>query len=194
VLQKMPGMERVFFLLEQELLKPVYTIYPWMPEPDGVPDRNQFELALFAKTSQTIESSENNVYGAMQSRASTGGNVRYTPKSSANNPHSLDASSYGAKSYELAQLRDRGLESVRVGWISLIFLIVIVGEVALFINVRLLYVAIIHGAAIGLLWVMGITAILFPEVRPRNMRGIPNIPLAASSVAVKDVAGEPVFT
>lgn len=53
VLEQAPGMERTFYLLEQELLKPVYAIYPWAPDlktsvrPE---ERQQFEQALFART------------------------------------------------------------------------------------------------------------------------------------------------
>jgi hypothetical protein len=55
VLDQMPGMERTFYLLEQELLKPVYAIYPWMPDLNTSiqpEDRDQFEQALFARTTR----------------------------------------------------------------------------------------------------------------------------------------------
>src|SRR5262249_20796052 len=56
VLDAMPGMEKTFYLVEQELLKPIYTLYPWSPErPIELPpaERNQFEQALFARTTRT---------------------------------------------------------------------------------------------------------------------------------------------
>ena len=39
VLGHPPGREKTFFMLEQELLKPVYAIYPWSPDmlPDAPP-------------------------------------------------------------------------------------------------------------------------------------------------------------
>jgi len=59
VLSQQSGMERTFFLLEQELLEPVYTIYPgWSPglfTELPIFDRIQFEQALFSKTVQHIE-------------------------------------------------------------------------------------------------------------------------------------------
>ena len=48
-----PGMEQSFFLLEQEILKPVYALYAWSPgiadeKPQG--DRTLLEQALFSRT------------------------------------------------------------------------------------------------------------------------------------------------
>ncbi|MGA2256595.1 MAG: MG2 domain-containing protein, partial [Thermoguttaceae bacterium] len=52
VLGPTPGMQPIFSSLEQEILKPVYAIYPWSPDmevmlPAG--ERDRFEKALFAK-------------------------------------------------------------------------------------------------------------------------------------------------
>ncbi len=52
VLGPAPGMQPIFSSLEQEILKPVYAIYPWSPDmevklPAG--ERDRFEKALFAK-------------------------------------------------------------------------------------------------------------------------------------------------
>ena len=59
VLSQKSGLEQTFFLLEQELLEPVYTIYPgWSPELfSELPftDRSQFEQALFSTTAQQAE-------------------------------------------------------------------------------------------------------------------------------------------
>lgn len=47
-----PGMGAVFSSLEQEILKPVYAIYPWSPDMDcklPADERDRFEKALFAK-------------------------------------------------------------------------------------------------------------------------------------------------
>jgi len=56
VLSERPGMERTFFTLEQELLRPIYAIYNWSP--DDAPsaaapaERVEFEQALFSCTAQ----------------------------------------------------------------------------------------------------------------------------------------------
>ena len=57
VLGQANGMEQVFFLLEEELLEPVYTIYNgWSPEPlrDIPPaERDTFNRALFSRTASS---------------------------------------------------------------------------------------------------------------------------------------------
>jgi anti-sigma factor RsiW len=55
VLEQAPGMEKVFFLLEQELLKPVYAIYPWAPDLFNAQpeERQEFDRALFSRTVTT---------------------------------------------------------------------------------------------------------------------------------------------
>ncbi|MEX0611672.1 MAG: alpha-2-macroglobulin family protein [Pirellulales bacterium] len=49
------SLERSFFTLEQELLKPVYTIYPWSPDMKAQlepGEQERFEQAIFARTAQ----------------------------------------------------------------------------------------------------------------------------------------------
>ncbi len=55
VLGQRPGMEGAFFTLEQELLQPVYALYPWSPNmlPGAAPaDRAGLEKALFSRAAQ----------------------------------------------------------------------------------------------------------------------------------------------
>jgi hypothetical protein len=53
VLDQKPGLERTFFTLDDELMKPVYEIHPWSPdEADRDP---QFEAALFARTARVVD-------------------------------------------------------------------------------------------------------------------------------------------
>src|SRR5262249_17369936 len=56
VLKQAPGMEGRFYLLEQELLKPVYAIYPWEPDlKTAVPEQQAvLEQALFSRTARTV--------------------------------------------------------------------------------------------------------------------------------------------
>ena len=52
VLGPAPGMQPIFSSLEQEILKPVYAIYPWSPDMEvklPADERDRFEKALFAK-------------------------------------------------------------------------------------------------------------------------------------------------
>lgn len=72
VLKQRPGLEKTFFNLEQELLEPVYAIYPWSPfvgqGPGGPPDdeqrllRHELERALFAETARPVDVSGLNVF------------------------------------------------------------------------------------------------------------------------------------
>jgi uncharacterized protein YfaS (alpha-2-macroglobulin family) len=58
VLEQSPGMEQTFFTLEEELLEPVYAIYPWSPFfSPKVPEqeRFQYEQALFSQTAHMPE-------------------------------------------------------------------------------------------------------------------------------------------
>ena len=55
VLGQTPGIEQTFSRLEQELLKPVYAIYPWSPElvlHAPLKDRQQLEKALFSRAAR----------------------------------------------------------------------------------------------------------------------------------------------
>ncbi len=52
VLGPAPGMQSIFSSLEEQILKPVYAIYPWSPEMEvklPAKERDRFEKALFAK-------------------------------------------------------------------------------------------------------------------------------------------------
>jgi hypothetical protein len=58
VLDQAPGMERTFYLLEQQLLRPVYAIYPWSPDlhtSAPAAEVDEFEQALFAKTVREVQ-------------------------------------------------------------------------------------------------------------------------------------------
>ena len=51
VLDRRPGLERTFFTLEQELLKPVYEIKDWSPEEAGVDDLVRARLRTSGRSS-----------------------------------------------------------------------------------------------------------------------------------------------
>ncbi|MFI5379009.1 MAG: MG2 domain-containing protein [Tepidisphaerales bacterium] len=55
VLEQATGMERLFFALEQELLKPIYTIYGWSPDFSSTAsprEKDELEQTLFSRASQ----------------------------------------------------------------------------------------------------------------------------------------------
>jgi hypothetical protein len=109
VLDQMPGMERTFYLLEQELLKPVYAIYPWMPDLNTSiqpEDRDQFEQALFARTTRVdLPPNVKPLAGANAAGA-------------ANRPvlHSLARVSFPAKVERVERTREHGLHAVSLLW------------------------------------------------------------------------------
>jgi hypothetical protein len=144
VLDQAPGMERAFYLLEQELLRPVYAIYPWSPDlTTSVPpaERNRFEQALFARTWQTVG-------GAQPIRLPQRGPGRMPNETvRAGSPHSLAAESFPLKQQQTEQARQRGLERVQMGWTLLAAALAFAGYVTLWIVVRPQYVVALHLAA-----------------------------------------------
>jgi hypothetical protein len=158
VLEQAPGMERTFYTLEQEILKPVYAIYPWSPElPLPVPaeERNQFEQALFSRTAQTAPGT----FATPPSTGQRGGRATKAMPVATNpvmtvqpqrqtSPHSLAVFSFTKKANEVAETRRAGLERVETGWILLAIAMAITGYTAFWIFVRLRWVLLAHCLAI----------------------------------------------
>jgi alpha-2-macroglobulin-like protein len=93
-----PGMEKTFYTLERELLKPVYDLYPWSPDlksrlPAG--EREPLEQALFANSARIIEDRDA--------------------------PHSLTATTFPAKKEATAATRQRALTRLWLTWWFLVF-------------------------------------------------------------------------
>ncbi|HJN11718.1 MAG TPA: alpha-2-macroglobulin family protein [Pirellulaceae bacterium] len=106
VMDQAAGMEKVFFLLENELLQPVYAIYNWTPDWSGeiaLEERELFEQALFSRTA--AESA---------------------------NSYSLTAVSFPAKQSQVSQTRKAGLRLASRAWVSLfcVWTLVAVGTFA----------------------------------------------------------------
>jgi uncharacterized protein YfaS (alpha-2-macroglobulin family) len=112
VLEQRPGMEKTFFTLEQEMLKPIYAIYNWSP--DQVPvapggERSELEQALFAHASAQTPQANNENYGGVQLPTMQSG---------------CDASAA-----ELQSLRDGWLNWLENAW-GVIAVILILGGIA----------------------------------------------------------------
>ncbi|MFL5341946.1 MAG: MG2 domain-containing protein [Gemmataceae bacterium] len=140
---QMPGMERTFYLLEQELLKPVYRIYNWVPDVvpgQDSPARNQFEQALFAKTVQTSE----------------GDGIARKGVSVDPSPFSLTGSTFGPKVQETQRLRGERLELIQIAWYCLFALMVLTVYVVLWRVIRWYYMVALHGLAL----VVGVAALI----------------------------------
>jgi uncharacterized protein YfaS (alpha-2-macroglobulin family) len=101
VLQQRPGLEQAFYLLEQELLQPVATLYPWSPfAPLPPADRDLFEMALFSATARTLDPVLASA-GAVKS------------------PHTLTLTSLPGKIDAFQRTRSSRLEQVIRLWIAL---------------------------------------------------------------------------
>jgi uncharacterized protein YfaS (alpha-2-macroglobulin family) len=140
VLRQRPGMERTFFQLEQQLLEPVYAIYPsWNAFADPTDDmplaeRVEFEQALFALTTQSVASpnlpvrrgnvgrTEPGIPGddamedVVDSPPDFGQQAGVVPVAFASSPFTLSESSYAAKVQRVAAERVTGLANVETAW------------------------------------------------------------------------------
>ena len=93
VMDQAAGMEKVFFLLENELLQPVFAIYDWTPDWTGeiaVEEREIFEQALFSRTASDHV-----------------------------NNYSLTATSFPAKQAQVTSKRNSGLKLAHRSWLWL---------------------------------------------------------------------------
>jgi uncharacterized protein YfaS (alpha-2-macroglobulin family) len=155
VLSQRPGMEQTFYNLEQDLLKPVYAIYPWMPgEAEGCVERDR---ALFSTTARAVGDPAPSFYpGERISSLQPIG------------PHSLSANSLPEKQQIVQQLRSRRLDLIRMGWICLVIGALAAAYSALWVFLSVGDVVKIHiigGAVIAMLAFVGI-AVLFVGSQP----------------------------
>lgn len=131
VLDQAPGMEQVFFLLEQELLKPVATLYNIPPSPNGFPgDINPERIAARRELEQaafSLASWVNNPAEPMTLPAE-GGGPPSAIRSAVNqtNPFSINLESYTSKEALIAQVRKIGIERIMLAWGCLVSAIVFV--------------------------------------------------------------------
>ncbi|MEQ8790740.1 MAG: alpha-2-macroglobulin family protein [Pirellulaceae bacterium] len=132
VLNQATGMERVFFLLEEELLEPVYAIYNgWSPEALGnlpLVERQQFNRALFSRTAGSVDG-----LGAVPAQFAArlvedqeaivliddSGSMEYSANEGGS-PFTLAAQSFPEKLREVTSRRDAGLQSVVIAWGTLV--------------------------------------------------------------------------
>jgi alpha-2-macroglobulin-like protein len=119
-LPQRPGMERAFYTLEQQLLKPVYSLYPWSPDTAAAPGR--FEQALFAAAASVV--------------ASPGPRIEEGRSGAAPSLHSLAADTFAAKALDVEQSRWRGLARVKTGWLVLLGTFLLGGCISLYLMLR----------------------------------------------------------
>src|SRR5260370_5702350 len=102
-------MGRRFRVLQRASLEPVYAIYPWMPDLNTSiqpEDRNQFEQALFARTTRLdLPQNVKPLKGA--DSADTSGRSTL---------HSLNRESFPSKVQSVARAQEHGLQTVSLMW------------------------------------------------------------------------------
>lgn len=133
VLAQRPGMEQTFYHLEQELLRPVYAIYPWMP--GDAPDAGRRDQVLFAAAARR------------QPPAPSTGPAR---QMAAGEAHTLAARSLPEQEQAVRQLRQKRLGQVRTGWATLALTALAGGYALLWLFFSTRLVLILHGVT-GLL-------------------------------------------
>lgn len=137
VLNQMPGMEKTFFTLEQERLKPIYAIYDWHPDHPGRNrgrDWTDFELALFSRLGGADAGSEPTPQAPRD---------RALPAASGPN---LDAiyswreASYPAKQSEIAEIRRQGEDRLFTLWAAYYAGLALILYMALWLFVRPMWI------------------------------------------------------
>ncbi|HZT79280.1 MAG TPA: alpha-2-macroglobulin family protein, partial [Gemmataceae bacterium] len=200
VLEQRPGLEARFFVLEQELLKPVYTIYPaWDPDMDNdlpVAERDRFEQALFARTWQTVRqlafggkaaggmAMNEPMFAPAPAPMVAGGIRREVPQAAPvreASPDILAAESFPVKEREVKEMRRSGLKGVTIAWVALGLSILLAGYVALWLFVPKWLVAVLHGVAA--LVVLPLVCLVLPVVFFLSARSGARMEMAAGMAA-----------
>ena len=122
VLNQASGMEAMFFLLEEELLEPIYAIYNWgldgpHAEPQPPPGQwARFERALFSRSAGVV------IGRRAVPSAFSGTSARRTERFGITtdvNPFTLSGNSFSVKQRNVARAQRRQLRSVTFAWWSL---------------------------------------------------------------------------
>ncbi|HEY1784769.1 MAG TPA: alpha-2-macroglobulin family protein, partial [Pirellulales bacterium] len=166
VVRPAPGLQATFSALEDRLLQPVYTIYPWSPdlwsrqsgsgvEAPSVDDRDRFEQAIFSAASRAPRSDvEKKLLPALDNDPSAfealnradweelAESIQMSPSTlkmlrERGGPHSLTADSFQAKQLASEQWQRTGLGAVYVAWFLLFIVLLASLAVALLSQRRL---------------------------------------------------------
>lgn len=138
------SLEATFFLIEQNLLEPIYTLYNWSPdapfpaapgESGELPlvERERFEQALFARTAQTFadpaltERSSDNLSTEPDRGVSRRRETAAMAEAERRSLYTLAASSFPARRRDVSQRRAQGLAGVATAWFSLATALVLIG-------------------------------------------------------------------
>jgi hypothetical protein len=183
VLDQAPGMERTFYLLEQQVLKPVYAIYPWSPDlttSEESQERDGFEQVLFARTAQSTEPIETPwpPRGRWGSAGSSPMPQNVAVKGGS--PFTLTSTSLPSKIEQTEADRQAGLAMTKQGWIILGVLTLLAGYTAVWVFCRPIWlVLVLHGLLI-------VPALLFVSLDWYERRNWASSPEADRMIAKGD--------
>jgi hypothetical protein len=159
VLAQRPGMEQTFYNLEEELLKPVYAIYPWMPGDEQATRRDQALFAATAVSTSGVGPGPAAPGMIKEDRIRPGMREQTQPEPMGR--HTLFASSFPEKKEKSDQTRTNGLNRVRLGWIGLALGTVLLAYVSLWVFLSWRVVLVMHGVAVlVVVLVIPLTALL----------------------------------
>lgn len=163
-----PGMEQAFYTLEQELLKPVYAIYPWSPD-DAEARRDR---ALFAATARGDGKPAGGVFPA--------------------GAHSLAGQTFPDKVRLLAALRGVRLEQVRMAWVGLIGLSLVVAYLSLYVFFPVRQVLLCSGVGVVVLCGLVLSFVAFTAASKNTFEFVGSVVATKQERAMaKDMAKGP---
>jgi hypothetical protein len=149
VLSLRPGMEQAFYSLEQELLKPVYAIYPaWMPGAGA--DFLERDRALFAHTAAPID----------PDKTFSPGHPGFAAQIAPVGPQTMAVRTLPMRQQETLALKRMRHQQIAWGWAGLILVSILAGYAALWVCVPTGTVLKIHGVGMVLFMVLGMGMIL----------------------------------
>lgn len=157
VMNQSAHMAAAFFLLEEELLQPVYAIYNWTLDfqPGLPPDQRQhLERALFARTA-TSEAGGDAALGVTMASAPSAGVLQaveaFGRNNSSDNPFTLTGETFSVKRIQVDQQRRVGLRRVTWAWVALTMSVITTGVIVFAISQPKLFLIIGGFGGVGLL-------------------------------------------
>ncbi len=178
VLSQRPGLEQAFFLAEQDMLRPIYTIYPdWSPSSlneDREPSRQLLEQAVFALTAHSASGEINLLKGfrderqgpppIMDAEPMFDDAAVASPESVADAapfvaaPYTLVANTYPAKVNSFNDMRHSRLDAMVIAWFTFFGLAFVFGVVSFAIWQPKIFL--IGAGAMAVLMMCGVPAVI----------------------------------
>jgi len=156
------GLERTFYLLEQELLKPVWAIYPWSPDAPRTEGREQLEQAVFSLTTQQVY----NPQPQRSSRENARVRRSETTQKGVSNPHTLTGETFQTKQQQHQHDKAKDGQTLKRIWLGYGLSLLIGGYVVLWLVASRAWIIGVH----VVLAVPGVAVIMFIPIYAINSR------------------------